>query len=120
MSMAAPLRILLMLCAIAVTLPLHETIHWVFMRIFGMKNARIEFAIDPLGLPSMRTVANGQMSLRKARVTLIAPFVLLTCIPDVLFIFMEEIPLFLFIAVLSNAAGCFFDIRAFFCEKENL
>ncbi|MBP5432121.1 hypothetical protein, partial [Ruminococcus sp.] len=50
-------RLLFVLAAVLVTLPLHELIHFLFMKIFRMEDARIERAKDPLGLPSLRAIA---------------------------------------------------------------
>ena len=52
-------RILLVIAAVMVTFPLHELIHFLFMKMFRMENTRIEKAKDPLGLPALRAVAEG-------------------------------------------------------------
>lgn len=103
-------RLLSALLALVITLPLHEGIHWVFMRLFGLRDARIEKGIDPLGLPSFRTTASGQLTGGKRVVTLLAPFVLLTLIPDIVFCCVDRIALFFFIVAMCNAAGCCFDL----------
>lgn len=54
--------ILLLLLAILVSLPVHEFIHLVFMKVFSKGNAKIEFAKDPLGLPSLRAVFYGKVT----------------------------------------------------------
>lgn len=112
MSLPIAMRLLTALLTVAVTLPLHEAIHWVFMKLFGMKEARIEFAKDPLGLPSLRAVAKGQVSRPKWLVTLLAPFVLLTVVPDVIFCMVPQIALAFYLLALCNAAGCCFDLLA--------
>ena len=103
-------RLLLGLAAIVVTLPVHELIHWCFMRLFGLKDARIEFARDPLGLPSLRTIASGKLPRIRRIIVLLAPFVLLTVIPDIFFFLADKIVLFFFLVAICNAAGCCFDI----------
>lgn len=103
-------RLLSAVAAIAVTLPLHESIHWLLMKAFGLKDARIELAIDPAGLPSLRTTASGQLTKIRRRIVLLAPFFILTLLPDVIFCMADRIELFFLIAAICNAAGCCFDI----------
>lgn len=103
-------RLLYILLAIAVTLPLHEVIHWVFMKLSGLKDARIEFARDPQGIPSLRTVAGSRLHGGKWIVILLAPFLLLTVVPDIVFLLIGRIPLLIFIMIMCNAAGCSFDM----------
>lgn len=103
-------RLLSALAAIAITLLLHELIHGFFMKLLGMKNVKIQFAKDRTGLPSLRTAADGQLFGAKRILVLMAPFVLLTVIPDVIFVFSNRVELFFFIAAVCNAAGCCFDV----------
>lgn len=109
MGMPIALRLLFVILAVVITLPLHELIHCVFMRIFGLRNARIEFGRDPLGIPSLRSTANGEVRGWRRIVILLSPFVLLTLVPDLLFIMNERIHFLLFIAAMCNSAGCYFD-----------
>lgn len=105
-------RILSALLAIVIVLPIHELIHWISMRFFGRKDARIEIARDPLGLPSLRTIAGGKIENWKNNIILLAPFFLLTVIPDVIFLYSDRIAFVLFIAAVGNSAGCCFDLLA--------
>lgn len=110
-------RILSALLAIVIVIPIRESIHWFSMRFFGMKDARIEMARDPLGLPSLRTIAGGKIENWKNNIILLAPFFLLTVIPDVIFVFSDRIAIALFIAAVSNSAGCCFDLLAVIRKK---
>ena len=110
MEEAIPVRILWTVLAVVVTLPLHEAIHWIVMVLCGMKDARIEFARDPLGLPSLRAIARGNVSGAKRVIVFLAPFLLLTVLPDVLFCTAGQIHLFFFIMAVCNAAGSCFDL----------
>ena len=105
-------RILFILAAALVTLPLHELIHFLFMKIFRMEGARIEKAKDPLGLPSLRATAKGETSRWKWLVILLAPLFTLTIIPDIIFCFLDHVELIFVIIATCNAAGCCFDILA--------
>ncbi len=110
-------RILSALLAIVIVIPVHEAIHWFSMRFFGMKDARIEMARDPFGLPSLRTIAGGKIENWKNNIILLAPFFLLTVIPDVIFLFSDRIAFVLFIAAVGNSAGCCFDLLAVIRNK---
>ena len=105
-------RILSAVLAVVIVLPIHELIHWISMRFFGRKDARIEIARDPLGLPSLRTIASGKIENWKNNIILLAPFFLLTVIPDVIFLYSDRIAFVLFIAAVGNSAGCCFDLLA--------
>lgn len=79
------------------------------MRLFGLKDARIGFGKDPLGMPSVRAVAGGTVSGWRRIIIFLAPFILLTVVPDILFFFSDRVPLLFFIMAMCNAAGCCFD-----------
>ncbi len=103
-------RLLYAVAAIGITLPLHEVIHCLFMRLFGLKDARIETGRDPLGLPSLRAVARGEVRGWRRTVIYLSPFLLLTVVPDILFFLNDRIALPFFIVAVSNAAGCCYDL----------
>lgn len=105
-------RILSAILAIVFTLPAHEFIHCFFMKIFGLKDIRIETARDPLGFISLRTTASGKTYGWKNIGILLGPFMMLTIIPDVVFVFMNDVPFGLWIVSLANSAGCCFDLLA--------
>ena len=89
---------------------LHEIIHCIFMKLFGLRGARIEIAKDPLGLPSLRAVAQGEVWGWKQIVIFLAPFMLLTVVPDLLFFLSDKVHFLFFIIAMCNAAGCCFDV----------
>jgi len=97
------------LLAMISTLPFHEMIHFCTMKLFGMKDVRIEVARDPTGIPSLRTVAQGEIDGGRRIAVFLAPFVLLTLVPDVVFLMADRIPLLFFIVAMCNAAGCYLD-----------
>ena len=103
-------RILFAILALAVTLPVHELIHFLLMNLFGAKDVKIEVAKDPLGFPSLRTIGRGELPAWKRIIVLLAPFFILTLVPDVLFLSMEKVEIFFFIVAMGNSAGCCFDI----------
>lgn len=114
-------RILLILAAALVTLPLHELIHFLFMKIFRMEDARIERARDPLGLPSLRATAKGEISRCKQLIIFLAPLFTLTIIPDIIFCFADHVELIFVIIASCNAAGCCFDfLSALRLESGNI
>ena len=105
-------RILFILIAALVTLPLHELIHFLFMKIYRMEEARIERTKDPLGLPSLRAIAKGEISGWKRLIIFLAPLFTLTIIPDIIFCFADHVELIFVIIATCNAAGCCFDFLA--------
>lgn len=105
-------RLLFILVAVLVTLPLHELIHYMFMKVFRMEDARIERAKDPLGLPSLRAIAKGEISRWKRLVIFLVPLFILTIIPDIIFCFADHVELIFVIIAMCNAAGCCFDFLA--------
>ena len=104
-------RLLSMIAAICVTLPLHELIHFILMKGFsGGRRVRIRLARSPIGLPTLVTVAEADFRPWQMILVYLAPFVLMTLLPDLVFAFAGSIPPVAFIAVVCNAAGCFYDL----------
>ena len=109
-DIAAWKRILLLLLAILVSLPVHELMHLLFMKVFSKGNAKIEFAKDPLGLPSLRAVLYDKVTKVQLFIIFIAPLLFITIVLDIIFIFCGKIELFLFIIAVCNSAGCYYDV----------
>ena len=103
-------RLLLALLVIIFILPLHEFIHYVLMKFFGLKNVKIEIAKDPLGFISLRTMAEGKVNGWKNVLILLGPLIVLTIIPDIFFAFSDKIGFMLWIMALANSVGSCFDI----------
>lgn len=116
LDMGTPIsqRLLTVILAIAVTLPLHELIHGMLMKLFGMKRVRIEFAKDPSGVPSVRAIGQGEVPGWKRTVIFLTPLVLLTLLPDILMCLNERAPFLLFVVAMCNSAGCYFDLMEIF------
>lgn len=112
-------RILTAIIAIGFTLTVHELIHFIFMKIFYKGTVKIEFARDPLGVPALRTVAQGEAKKWQKVITFLAPFVVLTILLDIVFVFCNKIELLFFIISVCNSAGCWFDIVAALSLKRN-
>lgn len=102
-------RVLLGFIAIIFTLLTHELIHFIFMKIF-CGNAKIEFAKDPIGLPTLRTIYHGEITNWQKIVIYLAPFVSLTLLFDIAFVFCLKVELLFFIISMCNSAGCYYDI----------
>ena len=104
------IRIVSLFVAIIVILFGHEVIHFIFMRVFGCKNTKIEFAKDPIGIPGLRAIAYGEFKKWQLVIIFMAPFCLLTLLLDIILAFSEKIMLGLFIIAIGNSVGSFFDI----------
>lgn len=103
-------KLLYLVGAVLVALEVHELFHWVFMTIFCKKKARIEFAKDALGIPTLRTVLPGKVSKLQWVIILLAPLFFLTVMPYLIFPFLEKINMFLYLIPICNAAGCYYDL----------
>lgn len=103
-------RILLLIVAIVVSLPVHELIHFAFMKVFSKGNVKIEFAKDPLGIPSLRAILYDDVTKIQQFIIFIAPLFFITIVLDIIFIFCGKIELLFFIIAMCNLAGCYYDV----------
>lgn len=103
-------RIPVALAAIVFILPVHEAIHALFMKLFYQGKVKLIFAKGALGLPMPGVSTTGKAAKWQHGIMLIAPFVLLTVLPDVLFAFSKSIHPFFFFVAIGNCAGCFYDM----------
>lgn len=103
-------RFLIVILAIAFSLLVHELIHFIFLKIFCKGKVIIEFAKDPVGLPGLRTTYYSKITKWQKIVSLLAPFVFLTLLFDVAFVFCPKVELVFFVVSMGNSAGCYFDI----------
>lgn len=106
-------RMVMALLAVVITLPVHELIHFVFMKLCYRGNIQIKIVRSPIGLPTFGTV--GTYDTEKTKkwhhyIVYLAPFVFLTLIPCMIFAFCSNIGLLFFIISICNCAGCFYDI----------
>lgn len=103
-------RILTVLLAICFVLPIHELIHFVFMKMFHKGSVKIKIMKDPMGLPTLGTVTDGKFQKWQIVIIYLAPFVFLTLLTDAVFLFCDRIELIFFIVSVCNCAGCLYDI----------
>lgn len=104
-------RIIFALLGFAFTVSVHELIHCFFMKLFSLRNIKIEVARDPIiGVPTLRTVGRGEVDKWKRIVIYLAPFVFLTLLLDISFIFCTKAELFFFVVVVCNSVGCYIDL----------
>lgn len=105
-------RMLMALLAIALAFPVHEFIHFIFMKLFFKGNVAIKIGKDPIGVPTLVTVGSYDKKPPKWQFAVIylAPFLFLTLIPDVVFLFSGNVALIFFIVSVCNCAGCLYDI----------
>lgn len=103
-------RILTMMIALCLTFSMHELLHYVVMKMFGKGNVKIKIMKSPIGLPTLGTVAQGEFQKWQLVIIYLAPFVVLTLLLDVIFLFCTKVEFIVFIVSLSNCAGAFYDI----------
>jgi len=102
-------RILVAIIAICFTLPMHEVIHFVFMKMFCKGDVKIKIIKDTLGIPTLATFAQRASKKWQRVIIYLAPFVCLTLLPDIIFVFCTKIELPFYIISICNSAGCFYD-----------
>ncbi len=103
-------RVLMLLVAICLTLPIHELVHFAFMKMFCKGRVQIKIMKSPMGLPALCTTAQAEFKKWQLVIIYLAPFVFVTLLIDVILTLYAEAPLFFFIVSVCNCAGCFYDI----------
>ena len=102
--------VVIIIVTIACTLIVHEVIHWCAARLLGLKKTKIMPGKSPLGFPTLLTVFYEKSVKWKWIIIFVMPFIVLSMIPDILFLFSERIAYPLFFMVVGNSAGCYFDL----------
>lgn len=103
-------RILIALIAVFCTFTIHELIHFLFFKVFGGRNVKIRIIKSPIGLPVPGTTAQVDFKKWQLIITYLAPFVFLTLLFDIAFIFCDKAELLFFVVSVCNCAGCYYDI----------
>ena len=107
-------RALMPLGAVLITLPLHELIHFVFMKMFYRGKVVIETGKDPNGLPGLRTRPDEDFFVTTKKwqraVCWLAPLFLLTVCVDIAIPFAGKAGLALLVIAVANCAGCYYDV----------
>ena len=103
-------RILTMIIAVCFTFSIHELLHFVFMKMFCKGSVKIKIMKGPLGLPTLGTVAQGEFRKLQLVIIYLAPFVFLTLLFDIIFMFCARVELIFFVVSVCNSVGCFYDI----------
>lgn len=103
-------RILLMIIALGVVFPTHEFLHFVFAKVFCKGKVKITIVKSPIGLPTIGVITQGYLQKWQLFIFRLAPFVILTVVPDVIFLFCTRVELLFFIVSLANCVGSFYDI----------
>ncbi len=103
-------RILLMIIALGLVFSIHELLHFAFAKIFCKDWVKITIVKSPIGLPTIGVIAQGSFKKWQLIIFRLAPFVILTVILDVIFVFCTKVELMFFIVSLANCVGSFYDI----------
>ena len=91
-------------------MPIHELLHFVFMKMFHKGSVKIKCMKDPMGVPTLGTVTDGKFQKWQIVIIYLAPFVFLTLLIDAIFLFFDRIELIFFVVSVCNCAGCLYDI----------
>ncbi len=103
-------RILILIIALCFAFPIHELLHFVFMKMFCKGSVKIKIMKGPMGLPTFGTVAQAEFKKWQMVIIYLAPLVLLTLTLDIIFAFCAKVELIFFVISVCNSAGCFYDI----------
>lgn len=103
-------RVITLVLAVCVTLPIHELLHFVFMKMFCKGSVEIKVMKSPAGLPTLGTVAQAKFLKWQQIIIYLAPFVFMTLFVDLIIAFFTEVELIIFIVSICNCSGCFYDI----------
>ena len=103
-------RVLIMIIALGLVFPIHELIHFAFAKVFSKDKVKIAIVKSPIGLPTIGVITQGDFQKWQLFIFRLAPFVILTVVLDVIFVFCTEVELMFFIASLANCVGSFYDI----------
>ena len=81
-----------------------------FFKVFGGRNVKIRIIKSPIGPPVPGTTAQVDFKKWQLIITYLAPFVFLTLLFDIAFIFCDKAELLFFVVSVCNCAGCYYDI----------
>lgn len=111
-------RILIMIIALGLVFPIHELLHFAFAKVFCKDKVKITIIKSPIGLPTGGVTAQGNFKKWQLFVFRLAPFVILTVVLDVIFVFCTKVELIFFIVSLANCVGSFYDIAETLTAKK--
>lgn len=103
-------RILIMIIALGMVFLIHELLHFIFAKIFCKGKVKITIVKSPIGLPTIGVITQGSFQRWQLFVFRLAPFVILTVVLDVIFMFSTKVELIFYIVSLANCVGSFYDI----------
>ena len=103
-------RILIMIIALGMVFLIHELLHFIFAKIFCKGKVKITIVKSPKGLPTIGVITQGSFQRWQLFVFRLAPFVILTVVLDVIFMFSTKVELIFYIVSLANCVGSFYDI----------
>ena len=103
-------RMLLVIIALGLVFPIHELLHFVFAKVFCKGKVKITIVKNPIGLPTIGVITQGNFQKWQLFIFRLAPFVIMTVVLDVIFVFCTKVELIFFIVSLANCVGSFYDI----------
>lgn len=95
-------RILIMIIALGMVFLIHELLHFIFAKIFCKGKVKITIVKSPIGLPTIGVITQGSFQRWQLFVFRLAPFVILTVVLDVIFMFSTKVELIFYIVSLAN------------------
>lgn len=105
-------RIVTAIVAVVITVPSHELIHAIAMKLFS--KGKVTIKLKPIKLKvggfGFMTVSQGDMKKSQRFIVYILPFIVLTVLPTFIIFILGRYYLFFYFLVICNCAGAYFDL----------
>lgn len=111
-GVSLPRRIVTVIVAVVITIPSHEIIHAIVMKLFS--KGKVTIKLKPIKLKvggfGFRTVLQGDLKKWQKFIMFISPFLVLTVLPASIICLLGRYSLFFYFVAVANFAGAYFDI----------
>lgn len=105
-------RIVTAIVAVVITVPSHELIHAIAMKLFS--KGKVTIKLKPIKLKvggfGFMTVSQGDMKKWQRFIVYILPFLVLTVLPTFIIFILGKYYLFVYFLAICNCAGAYFDL----------
>lgn len=105
-----PRKIITAIVAVVITMPFHELIHAIAMKLFSKGRVAIKPCKLKAGGFGFATVLQGNLKKWQWVIVYILPFVVLTLFPTFIICILGRYCLFFYFVAISNCAGAYIDL----------
>lgn len=110
-GVSLPRRIVTVIAAIVITIPSHEIIHAIAMKLFS--KGKVTIKLKPIKLNvggfGFMTVLQGTLKKWQTFIVYISPFLVLTMLPVSIICILGRYSFFFYLVAVANCAGAYFD-----------